>query len=392
MNRIRHTPLIFVVLAVLLLLPQHPAEASVDITHGDGFTQVDGDFLGAKFRLVRPDDWNGDLVVLLHGLVPRNAPLTLPPVGHGVFDPISDGLLARGYGVAYSSYRVNGYAVREGTTDSRLTQFIFSLFFGRPNDTYLAGFSMGTHIGQRLVEITPRKYAGFLAACAALGGSTIQIDYFSDARVLFDYFYPNVLPGDVLTSDLDFFVDVVPLVLDALITNPVPAIEMASVLGIGWTNPEELVDGVISSLIGAGGGTMDMQDKARGNPYDNTGKVYSGSSNDDALNGGVGRFESDRRSERYLRRYYDPRGRLRHTEVLHLHNTRDPIVPLDLHQPVYQQLLEENGDAERYFVRTVDRYGHCNIQVDEFLTSLDDLVEWSNTGVRPATTTASSAE
>ena len=367
-------------------------QASPTVTRGDGFTQIDGEIFGAKFRLVRPDEWNGDLVMLLHGLVPRDAPLTLPPVGHDVFDPISDGLLARGYGVAYSSYRVNGYAVREGAADSRITQFIFSLIFGRPDDIYLAGFSMGTHIGQRLVETTPRRYAGFLATCAALGGSTIQTAYFGDARVLFDYFYPNVLPGDVLTSDIDFFVGVVPLVLDAITENPLPAIEMASVLGIRWTNPVELVDSIISSLIGSGGGTMDMQEKARGNPYDNSGTVYSGSSNDDALNGGIGRFIADPRAARYLQRYYDPRGTLPHTEVLHLHNSRDPIVPLDLHQPVYQKLLEENGDAERYFVRVVDRYGHCNIGIEEFLTSLDDLVEWSNTGVRPMTTTSSRTE
>ena len=382
MRLLRH---VFTAVALLGLMESVQASsAGFEITDGDGFVQVDGKAFGAPFRLVRPDDWNGDLVLLLHGYVFPGAPITLPPVGHEfIFDQLTTGLVARGFGVAFSSYRVNGYAVREGIADTRIAQLIFSLLFGRPTDVYLTSFSMGTHIGQRLVEAFPGKYDGYLAVCAAVGGATLQNEYFSDARVLFDYFYPGALPGDLLTADLDFFTEVVPLAIGALSANPAPAFELATVLDLRWESPEELFEGVVSSLIVAGGGTLDMQEKARGNPYDNSATVYSGALNDAALNGGVMRFVADRRAAQFLDRFYDPSGRLRRTEVLHLHTTRDPIVQLQRHQSVFEQLLLEKGYSDQYVVRAVDRFGHCTFSPDEILAGFDDLVRWSHTRVPP---------
>lgn len=359
--------------------------AGFTTTDGDGFVQVDGKAFGAPFRLVRPDDWNGELVLLLHGYVFPGDPIALPPVGHEfIFDQLTTGLVTRGFGVAFSSYRVNGYAVREGIIDTRIAQLIYGLLFGRPSDVYLTSFSMGTHIGQRLVETLPGMYDGYLAVCAAVGGATLQNDYFSDARVLFDYFYPGVLPGDLLTADLDFFTEVVPLAIGALSANPGPAFELATILDIRLESPQELFEGIVSSLIVGGGGTLDMQEKARGNPYDNSATVYSGSLDDAALNGGVARYVADRQAARFLDRFYDPNGRLRRTEVLHLHTTRDPIVQLQRHQPVFEQLLLERGDSDQYVVRAVDRFGHCTLSPDEILAGFDDLVLWSRTGVVPA--------
>ena len=349
----------------------------------DGYMQLDGVARGAPFRIVVPADWNGELVVLLHGLVPERAPLQLPPVGHEIFDPLSEGMMTRGFAVAYSAYRINGLAIEDGIHDSALLYSIFSSEFGRPSEVYLTGYSMGTHIGQRLVESGPRRYAGFLAVCGALGGASIQNAYFGDARVLFDYFYPGVLPGDILTTDLDYFSEVFPLVFGAVSTNPLPAIELAAVLGLAWNDPFELVVGVASSLVGAGGGTLNEQAVRGGNPYDNSATVYTGSADDDMLNAGVGRFVGDPQALQNMRRLYDPRGRLRGTPVLQLHTTRDAVVPVQWHAPVYQALLAENGEEDRYVVRTADRFGHCTFAPEEVLASFDDLVLWARDGIKP---------
>ena len=370
---------------VLFFCPFDEAEARFDVTRENGVTQIDGSVFGAPFRMVRPDTWNGGLVLLLHGAVPENAPLTLPPFGHELFDPLTEGFAAQGFAVAYSSYRVNGYAVREGAFDTRLVEFLFTVFMGRPTETYLAGVSMGTHIGQRLVERAPYRYEGYLPVCAALGGSTVQQTYFADARVLFDYFYPGVLPGDLLTADLDYFAEVIPLVVSELMSNPNPLllIDFASTLGYFWQSPDELAQGAVQSLALAGGGTMDLQRKSGGNFYDNSGRVYSGSQDDETLNGIIGRFVADSKSVRYFRRFYDPKGRLPYTKVLHLHTTRDAIVPLHIHQPVYEELLKRRGHEQNYLVRTFDRFGHCNIGPNELFSGFGDLVHWVATDVRP---------
>jgi hypothetical protein len=42
---------------------------------------VDGRVGDSLYRLVRPTNWNGRLVLYAHGFVPSNAPVALPPEG-----------------------------------------------------------------------------------------------------------------------------------------------------------------------------------------------------------------------------------------------------------------------------------------------------------------------
>ncbi|MGH7753812.1 MAG: hypothetical protein ACREN5_13445, partial [Gemmatimonadales bacterium] len=150
--------------------PTAPGVLSLSSTiQGDGFTRVEGEAAGALWAVVEPDDWNGDLVVLLHGSVDQKAPISLDPLRHWWWNPMVDALVARGFGVAWSSYRVNGFAVEEGTVDTRIAEAMFAARFGRPRSTYLVGWSMGTHVGQKLLETSPARYAGFLSVCGSLG-------------------------------------------------------------------------------------------------------------------------------------------------------------------------------------------------------------------------------
>jgi pimeloyl-ACP methyl ester carboxylesterase len=375
-----------------------PASVASKTVVGEGFTRVEGERAGARFALIRPDDWNGDLVVLLHGRVPPEAPLSLEPPLHWWFAPVVDELVAQGFGVAFSSYRTNGHAVREGALDSRIAQAMFTAEFGTPGDTYLLGWSMGALIGQLLVETAPERYAGFLAVCGPLGGASLQHDYAANARVLFDYFYPGVLPGNVLTSDLSFFDDVLPSVVPAIMSDPMRAVAFTRMdqLDIRWADPEELVPAVAASLFLAGGGTRDLQLKARGNPFDNTQTVYTGDLLGDdalqALNALIERFRADPQAARYLDRYYQPSGEVRATPILALHTARDPINPAHLHLPAYRQLLDATGNADFFVSRVVDGFGHCefgvDMQPDGFLDiqlgAFASLVAWVRTGMRPA--------
>jgi pimeloyl-ACP methyl ester carboxylesterase len=347
-------------------------------------TTIDDSLEGAPYRITVPEEWNGELVILLHGYVFPGSPLTLPPQGHEIFTPLSENLATQGYAVAYSAYRINGYAVREGLQDSQRLVGEVTDRLGRPAEVWLLSYSMGTHIGMKLLEQGPRHYSGLLAVCAAVGGATIQNDYFHDARVLFDYFYPGVLPGDVLTADLEYFSEVLPAAVSAIVANPFPAIELASVMGIQWLSPQELVEGVVSSLVLAGGGTNDLQSMALGLSYDNREDIYSGSFDDVALNELVGRYDGDPQALRYMQRYHDPSGELRSTPLLHLHTARDPIVPLERHVSAYQTLLDHTGQSDYYAVKIYDRFGHCLLSPQEVLSGFEDLVEWQHTGLSPS--------
>ncbi len=346
---------------------------------------VQGEIKGAPYQIEIPETWNGDLVMLQHGFVFPGPGLTLPPADHAYFDPLSTELAARGYAVAYSAFRTNGWAIQEGAKDTSALAKHFDEAFGPAENTYLIGYSMGTQIGDMLVRKGPQKdrFAGHLAVCASLGGATLLTNYSNDGWVLFDYFFPGVLPGEPITTGFDFFGIWFSEILPAIQANPVAATEYASVMGIPWNSPPERDFAVLLSLIIIGDGMLGIQDSAKGNFFDNQFTVYSGSSDDMALNEGVARYEADPRAQEYLRRYYDPTGSLGHTRVLHLHETRDPIVNLQLHVSAYHQVLEAAGESGQYVLRTKDQSNHCGFSNDEILASFDDLVEWVETGVAP---------
>jgi len=346
---------------------------------------LQGEIEGAPYRIEVPDDWNGDLVLLQHGYIFPGAKITIPPADHAFFNPLSAELAARGFAVAYSAYSTNGFAVKEGAKDTVALAQHFEQQLGAPGDTYLIGFSMGAQIGDMLIRQGPQKgrYAGHLAACAPLAGSTALVGYSYDARVLFDYFFPGVLPGNVLTSDFDFFSVWFSEVHPAIVADPAATSEYMAVMDIPWTDPVQRDLAALMSLVVVGGGSQDFQDKAKGNPYDNRSRVYSGSSDDLSLNAAVDRFEADPRAVQFMRRYYDPAGSLGRTRVLHLHDSRDPTVPLEVQESAYQRVLEAAGETDQYVLRTFDRSKHCSFSNEEILTGFDDLVQWVKSGVAP---------
>jgi pimeloyl-ACP methyl ester carboxylesterase len=353
---------------------------------GDGYTAVEGTQVGALYALLRPDNWNGHLVLLLHGFVPVSEPVQLPPPGHDpLWSDIIDRLVSDGYGVAYSSYRANGMALHEGVLDTQVAQAEFTATCGTPDEIYLMGLSMGTQVGQALVESSSTHYDGFLAVSGALGGPTMQWEYFIDARILFDYYFPDALPGNAWsTTDLDFTSAVVPAVMGALQANPAAAVELAGIdqLKIAWTNEEELGMGILRALYGAGGGTGDLQARTGGIAIDNSVTRYGGSSDDIMLNAGVGRFAADPNAARHFARF-DPTGNLDGTPVLALHTSRDPVAPHQFHFPAYQSVLAETGNAHLFETRLIDRFGHGEISADEVMESFHDLVIWAETGTVP---------
>src|SRR4029077_3317205 len=97
---------------------------------------------GASYLRDRPANWNGDLVVYAHGYTNPAAAVALPNIA-----PLEQGLLAQGYGVAYSSFSENGYAVAEAVRQTHQLRGLFASRFGQPRRTFLIGVSLGGIIG-----------------------------------------------------------------------------------------------------------------------------------------------------------------------------------------------------------------------------------------------------
>ena len=138
-------------------------------------------------------DFNGTLIIYAHGYVKPQEPLALPEeFGEADVRELIEQLLNLGFGVATSSYHKNGYAIEQAEAD--LNDLVAHVESIEPDvdAIFVIGGSEGALITTMLVEKYPETYAGGLALCGPLAGTSYQVAYLADVRVLFDYFYPGV--------------------------------------------------------------------------------------------------------------------------------------------------------------------------------------------------------
>ncbi len=111
---------------------------------------------GALYRLVRPTNWNGSLLLYAHGYVPGSGPVALPAEA----DLFVSLLVPQGFAIAFSSYSENGWAVKDGAQRTHQLLGIFTSRFGSPTRVYIGGASMGGLITIELLERIPASLPG----------------------------------------------------------------------------------------------------------------------------------------------------------------------------------------------------------------------------------------
>ena len=330
-----------------------------------------------------PPYWNGQLVVYAHGYVPPQVPLALPvdelTLPDGTFVP--ELVLAQGYAFATSSYHKNGYAVEQARKDlNDLVNYVKrQVRPGSLQKVFIAGASEGGEVATMLIERYPDKYDGALALCGPIGGAPYQIQYLSDFRAVFDYFFPDVFPFGVTnvppTEFLNWPNDV-QAIARALALNPAATAQLFSVTGAAFDplDPASTVTTAVGVLYYSIWGTNDLVAAANGMPYDNQSTVYYSPLVDNAaLNAGVERVQADPRAQSYMRRYYQPTGELQRPMVT-LHNTLDPAVPFQ-HEVIYGGLVAATGRSNFFTAFPVPTYGHCNFTADQVLMAFAYLVQ-----------------
>jgi pimeloyl-ACP methyl ester carboxylesterase len=336
-----------------------------------------------------PPNWNGDLVMYAHGYMPAQLPLALPLeelTVDGIFIPTV--LFSQGYAFATTSYHKNGYAVEQARKDlNDLLKHFKTLV---PPDSlkkvFLVGASEGGEVAALMIEHFPGKYAGALAMCGPIGGGAYQVQYLSDFRAQFDYFFPDVFSFGVTDVPVDEYLnwssdkDAIAV---ALASDPTATLQLYNVSGAAL-DPQDQTTAVASAwsiLYYSIWGTNDLNSTAGGVPYDNRRTTYSGSLDDDALNRGIERVRSDGRARAYLRRFYQTTGKLQRPMVT-LHNTLDPVVPFQ-HEVIYDDLVDRAGSGSFLTVISVASYGHCNFTVQQIVAAFGVLVQQASAQTGP---------
>ncbi len=345
---------------------------------------------GAKYRICMPDTscWNHKLVVFAHGYVDPNAPIGIPEdqltVG-GISLPALINHL--GFGFAVSSYSTNGLAVLQGIQDSLDLVNVFGSTVGKPDRIYIVGPSEGGLVTALSIEQHPDVFQAALPSCGPIGDFQRQINYIGDFRVIFDYFFPGVIPGTAVSVPQEVMNDwdslYVPAIQNAIQANPSATNQLLNVThaAIDPANPATVAQTVVGLLWYAVFSANDGMQKLGGQPFDNHNRVYSGSLNDADLNRKVARFTADPAAALQIAFHYQTSGKLQRPAVT-LHTTGDPIIPY-WNEPLYTfKTIFQQTTAERLNI-PVAAYGHCNFTAADALVAFGLMLVKDNASALP---------
>lgn len=328
-----------------------------------------------------PDgQWNGTLIVFAHGYVAFNEPVAIPEDQLVLADGTSVPGIINGLGFAFAvtSYSANGLAVLPGINDLADLVTVFRSTQGIPNKVYLVGASEGGIITALSMEKYPNVYDGGIAACGPIGSFKDQINYLGNFRVVFDYFFPGLLPGNA-TNVPPTVVDnwestYVPKIQAAIKANPTAAQQILKITGAAFDSqdPSSIETTFIRVLWYSAFTTNDAVAKLGGQPFDNSRMWYSGSSNDLLLNLRIKRYAADQKALDAMKAGYETTGIISRPLVT-VHTTLDPIIPY-WHEYAYGLKTFLNGTWPLTHRIDVNAYGHCNFKALDAFIALGTLL------------------
>src|SRR4051794_16929944 len=199
--------------------------ATADNVRAQGVCDPDGtQASGSIYRICMPSTgYNGMLVIWAHGFQDAGTPVSIPEDQLCQNDfCLTDIVTDLGFAFATNSYSKTGLAVLQGKADILDLVKVFTSQKGKPQKVYLVGASEGGIITALSLEQSPTVFSAGTAACGPVGDFPLQINYFGDARVTFEYFFPGLIPGgpfepdpNVVANWVDFYQTTIkPVVFD----------------------------------------------------------------------------------------------------------------------------------------------------------------------------------
>ncbi len=340
---------------------------------------------GSIYRICMPDspDYNNRLVIWAHGFQDAGTPVQIPEDQLSIGDVSLPGLINDlGFGFATNSYSKTGLAVHPGMEDILDLVSIYAAEQGAPQKVYLIGASEGGIITALLIEQHPEVFDAGVAACGPIGDFVYQLRYFGDARATFNYFFPDLIPGDPFdpSAELaenwsDYFETVVRPALSAP-ENAQALAEWVQVARLPFDpdNWQETVEESAQDVLRyAVVNILDAETTLGGFPFGNYGRWYRGSSNDLRLNIFVPRVAVGQVALDEIAEHYTTTGALE-SPLITIHTRADQQVPY-LHETIYtiKNLIEGSFLSKRLNI-PIDRYGHCIFTEDEAILAFAAMV------------------
>ncbi|MCC6142926.1 MAG: hypothetical protein IT368_03860, partial [Candidatus Hydrogenedentes bacterium] len=241
----------------------------------------------------------------------------------------------------------------------------------------LLGISMGGLVAALLGEQYPDRFDGALCGCAPVGSFQDQINWFGDFRVVFDFFFPWLLPGsptqipravqDLCPLYYSFVIR--PALADPLNAEKLRQFQAITQAPVDPANAEESWDRTLQILLWYNVfSTNDAAGKLGGQPYDNSARQYGGIPNAFWFNGLVRRYSADPPAAAAIAAAYETSGDTQIPMIL-LHTTLDPVVPYG-QVAQYEEKAAAQGKAQLVTHIATAGYGHCLFGLPEVVTGL----------------------
>jgi pimeloyl-ACP methyl ester carboxylesterase len=295
-------------------------------------------------------------------------------------DQLAKIFLDRGFAVAASAYKYQGFALPQGVDDTEALRKYFGDKYGVPDSTFMAGQSMGGGVALAMMENYSKNYQGALAMCPLSSRPYLQTRKEFELHVLFDALFPGVITP--LIKILDIHTDLkqtgfsemgskIELISKALAGDSVRAAELARQFYLKRND-------IPFSLLFGEAVLRDAVIKSGGNPYDNTNTIYTGFSNDWDINKKVERFKATANPDNIFGKY-DRTGNIGKPVVL-MHTIYDQLIPPQYGEVNFENMVHQNGKDHFLTVKLCNGQGHCNFTPDQIEKSFDELRHWVKTG------------
>jgi len=333
---------------------------------------------GSTYHIyTHPDLPGNDLIIYAHGYYSPEEDPWKPEddeIDDTPFPVIAHQL---GFSYATTSYPYPGLNVPDAVLDLVSLVDYFEQNFWVPEHIYLIGASEGGLITTKSVEQHPSKFSGGMATCGPVGNFISQINYLGDFHVVFNYFFPGVIPGDptsIPQQVIDNWESYKENIKQAIAAKPGRTEQLLNVTGAAIdpadpTSVEKTVTDILWYNVFA---TNDAINRLGGKPYSNRWKWYSGSNNDWRLNFRIPRYRADSEAIDNMNRKFQTSGDLAIPLVM-LHTALDPVVPY-WHEPLYRLKIFTNGSGLMHTNIPVFRYGHCEFEMQDILAGFAVLV------------------
>ncbi len=324
---------------------------------------------GVRYKIVFPPNWNKKkLVMWAHGME------TVGSNPH-IFDwfhiPNIKPFLLRGYAVAASSYRQQGYALPQGVDDTEALRQFFEKKYGKPDTAFIVGQSMGGGVTMGTIEYKPQYYNGALATCPVSSPPYVHMKWAFDLNIMFAALFPgslgpiaDVMNGKAKPGDIA-------LMKKALNDNPEKAAFLAHRYEL---NVNDLANTTMFKRVTIANIAM----QAGGSPFDNTNTLYDGFPDDWDINNRAERVAADSKAEKFFEPY-NRTGKLTKPVII-LHTVYDELVPASLAVINYDNLARINGSGNLLAVKYTKGKGHCKFTEHEMGVAFDELRKWAGTG------------